>query len=1060
MPPGQLTALLLDAIPDPSQPGGGVGRGGGGSVALSNVTLALVTAPGAAPIPIPFSEAGSDSGLPANATNAIDDKPDTSWVVYPDYHLPHQLVLKLREPLAIPKGARLVIGLEFLDKLYSNHGLGRFRLSVSDDPMFFDREPKRFAAMRLTDPWARLAAAYRLQDDQPAINQLVERRPKAAAAIGDVLIQGEDKDWSRAVEIYSGGIAAETSDIELLSKRARAYESLRVWDAAAADWTRAATGNPDGARLLAEFARRLAADHQVVLAKGVFEKSQALYEQTLKVDADNDIARAELAQVVLDRFAPAEPDWVTLKPAGATAESGRALAEQDDGSILVEAAPEVVRWQAAPAAVQAIRIETSSRTTPRADGVLDFSEHQVIAATMAGAEAGALRGQFVRLDLPGNNGQFPRHPGDGDKKYINLAEVQVYCGETNVALRKKARQSSGDGQARLAAGGAVDGNTVGNDAGNPYAHTWDVENPWWEVDLGSEQAIDRVVVWNRSDVGLYARMNHFRIRVLDAARRVVFERVVDQAPAPSTEIVRPVLLWDGNAAAIAANEPLVLRLPQMAGNDVPHRYRVSVAASLVDLGFEDQRLELMKIADATTRLAAAYAVIGRNEDALLHFDRALAQANGYEARKPIFEVAAQYDAVLSALARRRPDDSQLQLAVARALAARGKTLLAEKRPADALTGLKRAHDLFAGLLPAVEHWTVLNPVEMLSENGSKLELQNDGSIFVDHPATKETYSLVFRSELKGIKGLRLEALTDSRLPMGGPGWTTNNGNFVLSELSLQSAPVQSPDQLRPVALRNASADFSQAGWSIDAAVDGIVGTGWAVSPEIGKDHMAIFETSETVGDGRPIRLTVRISNSTTNDRNLLGRFRVSFTTDATTLQAARIRSDLKQSEVADLNATLAVAYYVLGDRPALEELLKAAPDAAAGIGDLYAADESWEQAVATYSKAINPESNDTTLLTKRAEAYEMLEQWDLAVADWGRAGGGDPNLAFQRFKRVGADSWNWSFIAQGGAAGSINVFDGALELHATAATGSDWHLSRARLNCNWKAAANMLSAAR
>ena len=44
------------------------------------------------------------------------------------------------------------------------------------------------------------------------------------------------------------------------------------------------------------------------------------------------------------------------------------------------------------------------------------------------------------------------------------------------------------------------------------------------------------------------------------------------------------------------------------------------------------------------------------------------------------------------------------------------------------------------------------------------------SSFTSQSAADDTYSLVFQTELKGIKGLRLEALADSRLPRGGPGW--------------------------------------------------------------------------------------------------------------------------------------------------------------------------------------------------------------------------------------------------------------------------------------------------
>ena len=120
----------------------------------------------------------------------------------------------------------------------------------------------------------------------------------------------------------------------------------------------------------------------------------------------------------------------------------------------------------------------------------------------------------------------------------------MFQGDQNIALRRKVRQSSTLYPAEYAVDGNtagndrgnrriyrgpngslfVDGNTAANDRGNPYAHTQSEDDPWWEVDLGSEQAIDRIVVWNRVEAGLGIRMNHFRIRVLDHARKVVFEQ--------------------------------------------------------------------------------------------------------------------------------------------------------------------------------------------------------------------------------------------------------------------------------------------------------------------------------------------------------------------------------------------------------------------------------------------------------------------------------------------------------------------------------------------------------
>src|SRR5208337_4186278 len=104
--------------------------------------------------------------------------------------------------------------------------------------------------------------------------------------------------------------------------------------------------------------------------------------------------------------------------------------------------------------------------------------------------------------------------------------------------------------------------------------------------------------------------------------------------------------------------------------------------------------------------------------------------------------------------------------------------------------------------------------------------------------------------------------------------------------------------------------------------------------------------------------------------------------------------------------------------------------------DRYAADQNWERAIAEYTKAITPETKDAKLLAKRAEAYEKLKRWDLALADWTRASQQQPDIAFQRFKPAGAGSWE--FRTAPGAAGSMEDVEGALVLKTTVVTGTSW----------------------
>jgi WD40 repeat protein/serine/threonine protein kinase len=367
---------------------------------------------------------------------------------------------------------------------------------------------------------------------------------------------------------------------------------------------------PQDAPFQAALARHFVEQRQFLDADAARIKARTLFTQHLEQEPENIAVAVELADLLLDPQWHADVRWTVIQPAEIQDSNAVKLTPQDDKSILVGPAsegpaskgePKLVRWQSGPAPVQALRIETSSQTHTSTDDSQSLNEYQTVAANMATSQAGALRGQYVRIDLPGDNKQFPRHREDGDRKWLGLAELQVFQGDQNIAFRKRARQSSNYSNL-LVAECAVDGNTIGNDQGNPYSHTLSDGAPWWEVDLGKVQAIDRIVVWNRIEFKLADRMNHFRVRVLDHTRKVVFEQLLDQAPNPSTEIVRPVLLVETDTAPVGENEPLTLRLPR---RDAPYRLRVSVASSLADLSLEAVSLP----ADPWEKLAVAYHIV-------------------------------------------------------------------------------------------------------------------------------------------------------------------------------------------------------------------------------------------------------------------------------------------------------------------------------------------------------------------------------------------------------------------------------------------------------------------
>lgn len=83
-------------------------------------------------------------------------------------------------------------------------------------------------------------------------------------------------------------------------------------------------------------------------------------------------------------------------------------------------------------------------------------------------------------------------------------------------------------------------------------------------------------------------------------------------------------------------------------------------------------------------------------------------------------------------------------------------------------------------------WHAVDFDTMSSTVGASLKRQEDGSIFVSGKNARGNYRLETSTDLHDITGIRIEALTDERLPKNGPG-RADDGNFVLSELKVQWA---------------------------------------------------------------------------------------------------------------------------------------------------------------------------------------------------------------------------------------------------------------------------------
>jgi hypothetical protein len=173
-------------------------------------------------------------------------------------------------------------------------------------------------------------------------------------------------------------------------------------------------------------------------------------------------------------------------------------------------------------------------------------------------------------------------------------------------------------------------------------------------------------------------------------------------------------------------------------------------------------------------------------------------------------------------------------------------------------------------------WTT-PAADKMTARGATLKALADKSIVAEgaNPAT-ETYTVTFRTELAKITALRLEVFPQDNLPAKGPG-RSDNGNFVMTGFRVFLGDDKKGGGL---GLKSATADFAQATFPVSGVLNR--GPGWAIHPEVGKPHWAIFELeTPLVAPGKEI--TVQLQFNSQFAHHQFGKFRLSATDSASPL---------------------------------------------------------------------------------------------------------------------------------------------------------------------------------
>ncbi|MBI3882473.1 MAG: PSD1 domain-containing protein [Verrucomicrobia bacterium] len=191
---------------------------------------------------------------------------------------------------------------------------------------------------------------------------------------------------------------------------------------------------------------------------------------------------------------------------------------------------------------------------------------------------------------------------------------------------------------------------------------------------------------------------------------------------------------------------------------------------------------------------------------------------------------------------------------------------------------------WAASAPAVPEfdWLVLDGVAAKAkEEGVTFTRKDDGSLLVTGAnPDQDSWTFTAPAVSGSITAVRLEALADASLKKKGPG-RADNGNFSLSDFLVTAKSADGKGKAAPVKLVRPRATFeqNQTSLSVASSIDTNKTSGWAVDPQFGRNHAAVFEFERPVSFSNGTVLTFELEFSN-NAKHTIGRPRLSVTTNA------------------------------------------------------------------------------------------------------------------------------------------------------------------------------------
>ena len=202
--------------------------------------------------------------------------------------------------------------------------------------------------------------------------------------------------------------------------------------------------------------------------------------------------------------------------------------------------------------------------------------------------------------------------------------------------------------------------------------------------------------------------------------------------------------------------------------------------------------------------------------------------------------------------------------------------------------------------PVKLDWQSPRPSALKAESGAEMQAQADGTVLVaKNEAKTDTYTLeIAVTAAWKLTALLLESLPAETLPGKGAGHGA--GNFVVTRLRASIVPPVGA--AREIVFASVEPDFVQTGFdprlvlsatAPNAGQKGAPQKGWAVGGALDKPHQLTLLTAQPTELPAGAKVVVTIEQQSATERQTLGRFRVSATSDARVAEHVRTPADVR-----------------------------------------------------------------------------------------------------------------------------------------------------------------------